>query len=293
MKVRHEVRTNSRESVERAPTNLSSNDPQASGGREDSPGPLHRFLPLLFSVLNIGAFFSIWEILARTEVLNPLFFPAPTQIARSLYEGVQSGLVLSHLTASIKNFAIGMLMSSGIAIPLGFLLGANRYLRAIISPYMWALASLPTVALVPLVILILGFTDSMKIALVVLSALFPIAINCMAGVKTVDPTLLSAAQVFGAKRRHLYGKIVLPFTIPFVVSGLNQGMGQGLIGLVVAEMFATSPGLGYLLMQTQQSFNAPLLYGTLIMLIVIALAFVEGMRRLEMAVAPWRTDEVL
>lgn len=250
---------------------------------------LWRRAPWLFTVVNVGTFLLLWQWFAVSNVLSDLFFPAPTEVFAELWDGLSTGYLWIHIASSFQNFTIGLGLSCLIAIPVGLVMGANRYADALVSPYVWALASMPSVALVPLLVLIFGFTDAAKISLIVLSAVFPIMINCMAGVKTVDKTLLTAGRVFGARRRQLYSRVVLPSAAPFVISGVNQGMSQALIGLVVAEMFATRRGLGYLMVRAQESFNAPLLYGVLIMLVVISLTFVEMMRRLEARIAPWQT----
>lgn len=248
-----------------------------------------RRAPWLFTVLNLSTFLLLWQWVAASDVLSDLFFPAPSEVFAELWDGFTTGFLWEHIFSSFKNFTLGLGLSCLIAIPVGLVMGANRYVDALVSPYVWALASMPSVALVPLLVLMLGFTDAAKISLIVLSAVFPIMINCMAGVKTVDKSLLTAGQVFGAKKRQLYSRVVLPSAAPFVISGVNQGMSQALIGLVVAEMFATRQGLGYVMVRAQESFNAPLLYGVLILLVVISLTFVELMRRLEARVAPWQT----
>lgn len=249
-------------------------------------------LDRLFPLLNVATFFVAWEVFARGEILNPMFFPAPSEVARALVENFGNGLLWEHLGSSARNFVIGMGIASATAIPLGLVMGAVRPFQVLLGPYVWALASLPTVALVPLVILIFGFTDTAKIALILVGAIFPIMINCMEGVRTVDPTLLSAARVYGANRRQRLAWVVLPNSVPFVVSGVNQGMTQGLIGLVVSEMFATSQGLGHLMVRAQQAFDPALLYGVMVLLAAISLSFVHVMRVVERAAAPWRAHRI-
>lgn len=243
-----------------------------------------------FTLANVGTFFVVWEILARTGKLNELFFPAPTAVAQRLFELFNTGFIWPHLLSSFQNFTVGMVLSCVIAIPLGLVMGANRFVEAVVSPYVWALAAMPTVALVPLVVLFLGFTDSTKVALIVLGATFPIMINVIAGVKTVDHSLVTAGRVFGAKSHSVYARIVLPNTAPFVISGVNQGMTQALIGLVVAEMFATNLGLGHLLVKAQSAFDSAMLYGIMLLLIFISLGFVQLMNWVERKAAPWQEE---
>lgn len=244
----------------------------------------------LLVLLNVTVFFVGWELFARAEVINALFLPAPSAVFAELGEMWGSGLLQEHLGYSLRNFVIGMVLSGAVGIPFGLLMGASRTVDAIFSPYVWAMASIPRVALVPLLVLILGFADSTKITLIFLSAVFPIIVNCMAGVKTVEPSLLRAGRVFGAGKVQLYAKVVFPFTLPFIMSGLNQGMSRGLVGLVIAELFAGNDGLGYLLGRAGETFNSAQLFGVLLVLVVIALVFVQGVRWLEVRVAPWRNQ---
>jgi ABC-type nitrate/sulfonate/bicarbonate transport system permease component len=253
-------------------------------------GFVRRRVSWVVVLLNLTIFFIAWEVFARQEIINPLYLPAPSAIFAELGEMWATGLLQEHLVYSLRNFAIGLLLSALVGIPLGLLMGASRIVDAIFSPYVWAMASLPRVALIPLLILILGFSDTAKITLIFLSAVFPIIVNCMAGVKTVEPSLLRAGRVFGASRPALYAKVVFPYTLPFIISGLNQGMSRGLVGLVIAEIFGGNDGLGFLLSRAGETFNGPRLYGILLVLVIIALTFVQTLRWIEVKIAPWRNQ---
>src|SRR5690606_12621219 len=110
------------------------------------------------------------------------------------------------------------------------------------------------------------FTRTMQVTIIVLSAVFPIMINAWAGVKTTEKSLLAAAKVFGAKRHQLYTKVVFPYTLPFIISGIQQGIGRGLVGVIIAEIFGGAKGLGYLIQRAADTFNSALLYAVLFLL---------------------------
>ena len=206
-----------------------------------------------------------------------------------MWTGFANGTILPQLWHSLSNLLIGMVISAVIGIPVGLLMGASRTADLILSPYVWAMVSLPRVALIPLLILILGFGNSMQLTIIVLSAVFPIMVNCMAGVKTVDPSLIRAGKVFGASRVQLYRKIILPFTLPFVISGINQGIARGLVGMLIGELLGGSgDGLGFLLNRAGDTFNAPLMYAILIIFAVMSVGLVQSMNMLERRAAPWR-----
>ena len=249
------------------------------------------------TILNLTIFFIVWELFARSGAVNSLFLPTASDMFAALWHGltttappgaVISGSILDHLGYSMTNLSIGLAIACVIGIPAGLLMGGNKYVETVLSPYVWALASLPRIALVPLFILFLGFTVKMQITIIVLSAVFPIIINAWAGVKTTEKSLLSAAKVFGASRRELYMKVVLPYTLPFIIAGIQQGIGRGLIGVIIAEIFGGSKGLGYLITRAADTFNSSLMYAVLFLLVVVSLTLIQATRWLEAYVAPWR-----
>ena len=250
------------------------------------------------TIINLSIFFALWELFARSGAVSPLFLPKASSMFSALWEGltttappgsVISGSIRDHLFYSLTNLMIGLGIACIIGIPAGLLMGGNKYVEKILSPYVWSLASLPRIALVPLFILFLGFTVKMQITIIVLSAVFPIMINAWAGVKTTEKSLLSAAKVFGANRRELYMHVVLPYTLPFIIAGIQQGIGRGLIGVIIAEIFGGSKGLGYLITRAGDTFNSSLMYAVLFLLVVVSLSLIQLTRWLEAYVAPWRS----
>ncbi|GAA4558385.1 ABC transporter permease [Planotetraspora kaengkrachanensis] len=248
-----------------------------------------RFKSVGITVVNLTIFFTIWELVARAEVINSLFFPRATDMFAALFNGFADGTIWPQLSHSLTNFLIGLAISAVIGIPVGLLMGASKVADLILSPYVWAMTSLPRVALIPLLILIMGFGNSMQLTIIVLSAVFPIMVNCMAGVKTVEPSLVRAGVVFGASRPQIYLKVILPYTLPFVISGVNQGIARGLVGMLIGELLGGGGnGLGFLLDRAGEQFDAPMLYATLILLAVMSVGLVQAMRWLEQRAAPWR-----
>ena len=247
----------------------------------------------VITVVNLTLFFVAWQLVALSEVINPLFFPKATDMFAAMYHGFVDGIIGLELLHSVQNFTIGMLISAAIGIPLGLLMGGVRIVDLILSPYVWAMTALPRVALIPLLILVLGFGNSMQLTIIVLSAVFPIMVNCMEGVKTVDPSLVRAGRVFGTSEAQLYVKVILPFTLPFVVSGINQGIARGLVGMLIRELpGGGGKGLGFLLDRAGDQFDAPMMYATLVLLAVLSVGLVQGMRWIERRAAPWRNFAV-
>lgn len=254
------------------------------------------------TAVNLTLFFCLWELITRAGLVNPLFLPKASSMFATLWEGltttappgsVISGSILDHLLYTLRDLSLGLVIACAIGIPGGLLMGGNRYVETVLSPYVWAFSSLPRIALVPLFVLFLGFTMKMQVTIIVLSAVFPIIINSWAGVKTTEKSLISAARVFGASRTQLYIKVVLPYTLPFIVSGIQQGIGRGLVGVIIAEIFGGSEGLGYLIQRSADTFDSALMYAVLFLLVVISLTLVQCTRWLEAYVAPWRRIDTL
>ena len=257
----------------------------------------NRYGSWVVTVVNLTIFFCVWEAITRAGLVNPLFLPKASAMFETMWEGltttappgsVISGSILDHLLYTLRDLSMGLGIACLIGIPAGLVMGGNRYVETVLSPYVWAFSSLPRIALVPLFVLFLGFTIKMQVTIIVLSAVFPIIINSWAGVKTTEKSLLSAAKVFGANRRQLYLKVVLPYTLPFIVSGIQQGIGRGLVGVIIAEIFGGSQGLGYLIQRSADTFDSALMYAVLFLLAVVSLTLVQITRWLEAYVAPWR-----
>jgi len=261
-----------------------------------------RYGSWVVTAINLTLFFCIWELITRAGLVNPLFLPRASSMFHTLWVGltttappgsVISGSILDHLLFTLRDLSIGLAIACAIGIPSGLLMGGNRYVETVLSPYVWAFSSLPRIALVPLFVLFLGFTMKMQVTIIVLSAVFPIIINSWAGVKTTEKSLLAAAKVFGANRRELYTKVVLPYTLPFIISGIQQGIGRGLVGVIIAEIFGGSEGLGYLIQRSADTFDSALMYAVLFVLVIISLSFIQFTRWLEAYIAPWRRIDML
>ena len=140
------------------------------------------------------------------------------------------------VTNSMYAMSIGMAISLAIGIPLGLIIGMSPTLDLITSPYLWGFFAMPRIALAPLMVLWLGFGAEIKIWLVVLSAIIPIILSCKDGVQTTDESLVRAARSFGAGRVQLFAKVIAPNTLPFIASGVRNGISRGFVGLLIIEL---------------------------------------------------------
>lgn len=259
----------------------------------------------IITVINLTVFFLIWEWFARSGRVNELIFPTFTDVLNSLKIGWLGGgnlegfnnrmladfVILQNFWETLQIYTISMLIAIGVGIPIGLLMGGSKWVDALMSPYVWTLSSLPRIAIYPILLMFLGIGESVKYAIILSTAIFPVIINTWAGVKTTEQSLINAAKLFGANKAQIYRKVVLPYTLPFVVSGIQLSLSRGLIGVVLAEFLSGAQrlgGIGWLVFRSAAAFNAPLTYASLLSLAVFALFLVQGTRSMEARIAPWR-----
>jgi ABC-type nitrate/sulfonate/bicarbonate transport system permease component len=264
-----------------------------------------RYRYVFITIINLSVFFLIWEWFARSGRVNAQIFPTFSDVLSTLKIGWLGGgnlegfnnrmladyVILQNFWETARIYGISMIIVVIVGIPIGLLMGGSKWVDAIMSPYVWTLSSLPRIAIYPIFVMFLGIGESVKYAIILSTAIFPVIINTWAGVKTTEQSLINAAKVFGASKAQIYRKVVLPYTLPFVVSGVQLSLSRGMIGVVLAEFLSgatVNGGIGWLIFRSAAAFNAPLTYAALLSLAVFALILVQGTRSMEAKIAPWR-----
>jgi NitT/TauT family transport system permease protein len=153
--------------------------------------------------------------------------------------------------------------------------------------YITFLYSTPTVALVPLIVLWVGFEFTAKVVILFLFAFFPLVINTYQGVKHVDPRLLEVGRAFRCSERQLWANIVLPAALPFIVTGLRLAVGRGLIGMVLADLYTAISGIGYLIVRSASTYRVDKMFVPIVVLGLLGITLTALLRAAERWVAPW------
>ncbi len=239
--------------------------------------------------IRIGAaltFLVIWEIVGRA--VNPLLFAPPSAVAKAAVHVIGSGELWRYLQVSLKVFAIGMILGSLVGVIMGVAIARIRVLDLALEPFIIALYSTPMVALIPLLVIWLGFGDSAKSAVIFLFALFPILLNTYQGVKSVEPRLLEVARSFRSPERALWLDVIVPSSLPFIVAGVRLALGRALVGMVVADLYTAVSGIGYLIARYAQTIQIDRLLVPVVTLSLLGVTLVQGLRWLEARVAPWQ-----
>ncbi len=238
--------------------------------------------------LEVVAIIALWEYLVvGAAVWNRDFLPAPTDIAESFRLMAASGYLLEHLAFSLQNFVIGYLLASVVGVALGLLMGTIPFVSLALGPFVWAMYATPRIAIAPLLVIWLGFGAESKVVIIVLMTVFPVLLNVMVGTKQVDQSLLRAARVFGATRMDLYRKVILPFTLPYTLTGLRLGISRALIGVVVGEFIGSAAGLGYMIVRASAQFDLATSFAVVAILLLIANVTMTLLDMARRRVAPW------
>ena len=232
----------------------------------------------------------LWELISRVLVANPLFLAAPSQILQAIYALTFSGEMQRHMAISAIEFALGYVIASVIGIALGFAMANSVTAKRALQPWISGLYATPTIALAPLFILWLGIGIWSKVLVVIFLVLFPVTINTEAGLRTTSERLIEMLRSFGATPRQIFFKVSLPSAVPFILAGLKLGIGRGLIGVVVAELFGSRAGLGRLIAQSADAFNMPELFAGVVVLAAAGIALTAGFGWLENRLVPWTKD---
>jgi len=244
----------------------------------------------LAGVLSVVGGLLLWELVSRLLIANPLFLAAPSQILQAIYTLTITGEMQRHIGISAIEFALGYVIASAIGIVLGFAMANSATAKRALQPWISGLYATPTIALAPLFILWLGIGIWSKVLVVIFLVLFPVTINTEAGLRTTSERLIEMLRSFGASPRQIFFKVSLPSAMPFILAGLKLGIGRGLIGVVVAELFGSRAGLGRLISQSADAFNMPELFAGVVVLAAAGIVMTAGFTWLEGKLVPWNKD---
>ncbi|AMN43955.1 ABC transporter permease [Rhodoplanes sp. Z2-YC6860] len=244
----------------------------------------------LASFLSVAGGLLLWELVSRFLIANALFLASPSQIVVAIWKLSLTGELGRHIVVSAQEFALGYVIASAIGIAFGFGMASSVRFKQALQPWISGFYATPTIALAPLFILWLGIGIWSKVLVVIFLVLFPVTINTEAGLRTTSDRLVEMLRSFGASGSQIFFKVSLPSALPFILAGLKLGIGRGLIGVVVAELFGSRAGLGRLISQSADAFNMPDLFAGVIILAIAGIAMTAGFGWMEKKLVPWTKD---
>ena len=244
-----------------------------------------QWVNLAIRVVSLAVALTLWEVAAWN--VDPVLFTSPTKVAVAAYEMVLSGELWTYLWPSLVVLGIGFALAVVFGIAIGLLLARFWVLDVALTVYITFLYSIPSVALVPLIVLWAGFDTTAKVIILFLFAFFPMVINTYQGVKSVDPKLLEVGRAFRCSEGQLWWNIVLPAALPFIVTGLRLALGRALIGMVLADLYTAISGIGYLIVRTASTYQVDKMFVPIVTLGLLGVTFTALLRLAEKYVAPW------
>ena len=275
-------------------------DPAAERRRQQRR---HRLTVQLLRVLAAVVWIGSWELTTRVSIpgadhglVDKFFFGQPSGIAQQLYTWVTEGTALGPLwqqvAVTMQETILGFLVGSVLGVVVGVLLGRNRLLADVFSPYIKAANSIPRVVLGALFAISLGLDLKAKVATAAVLVFFVVFFNAFQGVREVDRDLIANARILGADSRRLTTEIVIPSAMSWIIASLHISFGLALVGAVVGELFGATQGVGELIYSAKNNFNANGVFAGMLLLAVVALVAESLITALESRLIKWRPNPV-
>lgn len=244
---------------------------------------IRRHLPVWLSVF---AGFAIWEIAGRST--SAAFMVPFSETLRRLSQLAASGPFWNELLDSAKLFTTGFVLALIVGAPLGLLLARVRVLRVGVEPYIMILYATPMVALIPFILSLMGFGFAPKVLVVFLFTVFPVLYNTVEGARSIKPELIEVAKSYRSTEWALWREVMLPYTLPYMMTGVRQAIGRALVGMIAAEFFLSATGVGRLIMEASQEFDTAGVFASIFIIGVIGVGLTRIGLMIEQHFARWR-----
>jgi NitT/TauT family transport system permease protein len=238
-----------------------------------------------------------WQLVTAVGLLDPFTFAQPTLIAQQIWtwvtDGTSAGPLYQQVLVTLEETVLGFVIGVALGIVFGVALGRGRMLADVLGPYIKAANSIPRVVLGSIFIIWLGFGISSKVALAVVLVFFVVFFNAFQGVREVDGNLLANARILGASPWQTLRHVVLPSALTWIIASLHTAFGFALVGAIVGEFLGSNEGLGYLIAQSQGTFNSPGIFAAMVIIALLALVAEALVTALENRLISWRPQRSL
>ncbi|MFC7529814.1 ABC transporter permease [Actinoplanes sp. GCM10030250] len=238
----------------------------------------------------IAALAVIWEVFPRLGVVDAVFLPPLSEVLSAWWDLLVSGELWSHTAASLGRSAAGFGLAVLIAVPLGLLIGWYTPVANLLNPLLEVFRNTAALAILPVFVLILGLGETSKVAIILYGCTWPILLNTVSGVRTVDPLLIKSARSLGLGPVRLFQKVVLPAAVPTIFTGIRLAGAASILILIAAEMVGAKAGLGYLINYAQYNFAVADMYAGIITISAIGLVVNQLLIATERRFSTWRTN---
>jgi NitT/TauT family transport system permease protein len=239
------------------------------------------------SILILIILLVVWELLANAGVISSLFFPAPSRIGSALLKMLGNGELATNLWVSISRLSQGFVLGAIPGLLLGLAMGWSPRFRAIMDPFIAAVHPIPKLAIFPLIMIVFGLGELSKIIAVAISAFFPVLINSMTGVRELNPVYFDVSKNYGASRWKTFTRVVIPGSLPTVLSGIRIGVNMALVITIAVELLSANRGLGVLIWFAWQTFRIEDLYVSLFVTACLGIILNVLLQQLTKKMVPW------
>jgi sulfonate transport system permease protein len=236
------------------------------------------------------ALLLVWELVSRLGLVNTFILPPPSAAFVELVRLTASGDLVKALSVSLYRVAGGFILAVAVGVALGTLMARVRPIDRLLDPLVELLRPISPLALFPLAILWFGIGDGSKIFVIALAASFPVILNTYAGVRGIDANLMRASRSLGANQIEILLGIVLPGSLPAIFTGVRLAWGISLIVVVAAEMVGATMGIGYMVLEAQQTFRTERVFAGIFVIGLVGFATDLGFRRLRRLLLPWEKE---
>jgi NitT/TauT family transport system permease protein len=233
---------------------------------------------------------AVWEVLPRLGAVDATFLPPLSEVLTTWWQLLISGELGAHTQASLLRSLSGFGLAIAAAIPLGLVIGWYRTAANLLNPLLEVFRNTAALALLPVFVLILGLGETSKVAIIFYACAWPILLNTISGVRTVDPLLVKSARSLGLGPVRLFQKVVLPAAVPTIFTGIRLAGAFSILILIAAEMVGAKAGLGYLINYAQYNFAVSDMYAGIITVSAIGLLVNQLLVVVERRFSTWRTQ---
>ncbi len=243
---------------------------------------------LVLGLLGFVVVLIVWQAASDLRLVRKAVLSSPRLILDAAITDISSGAIWPHIQASGTEYVLGFGAALLVGIPIGLAIGLFRRLNYLLDPWLSAIYATPTVALVPLIILVLGIELEAKVFVVFLEAIFVVTVSAMAGVRAADAQFHDIAQSFRASSWMRFRTVILPASVPFILTGARLGTGRALVGVVVAEFLASNGGIGFYISLNGSLLQSARVYFGIVLLGILGVALGESVRVIERRFDRWR-----
>ncbi|MFJ6077083.1 ABC transporter permease [Pseudarthrobacter sp. NPDC092419] len=237
------------------------------------------------------AVLGAWELLGRAGIIDPFFFPLPSDILATVWVWISTGFVFPHLWITLQEAVLAFITGAVAGLVLGFLLARVRLLERLFDPFLQMFNALPRVVLAPIFLLWFGLGIWSKVAFGFTLVFFIVFFNTLEGVKSVDRVLVDNAKMLGASEKQLLRHVFIPSALTWIFSSLHISVGFAITGAVVGEYLGASAGVGYAIAQAQGVFDTEGVFAGMFILMVVVLIIDLGVNRVERHLLRWRPPQ--